>query len=240
MNPLDELQSRLGYRFGDAALLRRALTHRSHGVLHNERLEFLGDAVLNLLVAQMLYADGEADEGRLSYARAALVREETLAELASELQLGAQLQLGQGEQRSGGRRRSSILADALEAVIGTVYLDGGMHAAVALGQRLYAGRLRALDGQVSTKDAKTRLQELLQARRLPVPVYRVCQTSGPQHAQSFAVTCEIPALALCSSGDGASRRAAEQQAAQSMIALFEQCLQAGADAARGEAGGCAP
>ena len=231
MNPPEDLQARLGHVFRDPLLLRRALTHRSHGAHNNERLEFLGDAVLNLVVAQALYAVDEADEGRLSYARAALVRESTLAELAAELDLGRQLQLGEGEQRSGGSRRRSILADALEAVVGAVYLDGGIGAASALVQRLYGTRLRDLDLRSSAKDAKTVLQEMLQGSGLRLPNYRVLQTSGPQHAQCFVVECEVPDLGLRASGQGPSRRAAEQQAAQSVIPLLEQ-RQSGSQEAR--------
>lgn len=217
---VEELQSRLRYRFRDPALLRQALTHRSHGAHNNERLEFLGDAALNLLVASFLYADGQADEGHLSYWRAALVREATLAELAQEAGLGDMLLLGEGEQRSGGRRRHSILADALEALIGAVYLDGGLDAASDLVRRLYGERLTQLDLHASAKDPKTTLQEILQGRHMPLPAYRVQHTSGPAHAQHFVVDCEVAGLGLLSSGEGTSRRAAEQHAAQAMIALL--------------------
>ena len=217
---LEALQSRLGYAFADPALLRQALTHRSYGASNNERLEFLGDSVLNLAVAQLLYAQPLASEGRLSYWRASLVREATLAELALELDLGACLALGEGEARSGGAQRASILADALEAVLGAVLLDGGVDAARQLVERLYMKRLRQLDVQASAKDAKTRLQERLQARRLKVPVYSVLATHGPAHAQAFDVRCEVAELGLRSAGSGASRRAAEQQAAHAMIELL--------------------
>ncbi len=233
VNPLDELQSRLGYRFRDPELLRLALTHRSHGAHNNERLEFLGDAALNLIVAVLLFVDGEADEGHLSYWRAALVREATLAELAREAGLGRQLLLGEGERRSGGERRESILADALEALIGAVFLDGGLDAAGALARRLYGDRLRQLDLHASAKDPKTTLQELLQGRKLQLPAYRVLDTSGPPHAQQFAVLCEVAELGLHSRGQGASRRAAEQQAAQSMIALLREQAPQAARRARG-------
>ena len=230
MSALEQLQARLRYRFRDCALLRQALTHRSHGAENNERLEFLGDAALNLLVASLLYADGEADEGHLSYWRAALVREATLAELAREAGLGELLSLGEGEQRSGGRRRNSILADALEALIGAVYLDGGIDAAGALVRRLYGERLRQMDLRASAKVAKTTLQEILQGRKMQLPGYRVLQTSGPPHAQHFVVQCEVVELGLQSAGEGPSRRTAEQQAAQSMIEL----LRAGALPSRGQ------
>ena len=230
VSSLDDLQSRLQYRFRDPALLRLALTHRSHGASNNERLEFLGDAALNLIVAGELYADGQADEGHLSYWRAALVREATLAELAHELGLGEELLLGEGEQRSGGSRRRSILADALEALIGAVYLDGGIGSCVELVRRLYGARLRELDLHASAKDAKTTLQEILQSRKMHLPAYQVQSTSGPPHAQHFVVRCDVAELGLYSCGQGSSRRAAEQDAAQSMIALLDE--QAPAVAAR--------
>ncbi len=233
VSSLDDLQARLRHRFRDPELLRLALTHRSFGARNNERLEFLGDAALNLIIAAELYADGQADEGHLSYWRAALVREATLAELAHELELGAALVLGDGEQRSGGSRRSSILADALEALIGAVYLDAGIDAATALVRRLYGARLRDLNLHASAKDAKTTLQEILQARRMHLPAYSVCSTSGPPHAQRFVVQCEVVELALRSLGEGPSRRAAEQDAAQSMITLL------GAQAS-GQRGGSGP
>lgn len=215
--PVAQLQDTLHYAFGDPALLRRALTHRSHGASHNERLEFIGDSVLNLAVARMLFDDPDASEGQLSYWRANLVREQTLAEIAREIDLGPSLLLGEGEQRSGGQRRASILADAVEALIGAVYVDGGFDAAQALVARLYAGRIAALDRRASAKDAKTRLQELLQGRRLGLPGYAVVETSGPAHDLRFAVRCEVAALSLSTMGEGSSRRAAEQLAAQAMI-----------------------
>ena len=214
---LAALQSRLGYVFRDPELLRQALTHRSFGATNNERLEFLGDSVLNLAVAALLYDRAPASEGRLSYWRATLVREATLAEVAGELDLGACVALGEGELRSGGAQRASIVADALEAVLGAVFVDGGFAAASALVARLYAQRLSAVDLRASAKDAKTRLQELLQARRMKVPAYTVTATRGPAHAQEFDVQCEVSELALRSSGCGPSRRAAEQQAAQAML-----------------------
>ncbi len=214
---LAALQSRLGYTFRDPELLRQALTHRSFGATNNERLEFLGDSVLNLAVAALLYAQPPASEGRLSYWRATLVREATLADLGAGLDLGACIALGEGELRSGGAQRASIVADALEAVLGAVFVDGGFDAASALVARLYAQRLRAVDLRASAKDAKTRLQELLQARRLKVPAYSVVATRGPAHAQEFDVQCAVAELGLCSAGHGPSRRAAEQQAAQAMI-----------------------
>ncbi len=234
MTSLSELQSRLGYVFSDAALLRQALTHRSHGANNNERLEFIGDSVLNLAVASLLYTDGQADEGHLSYWRASLVREETLALLAAEINLGDVLSLGEGEARSGGATRPSILADALEAVVGAVFLDGGFDAARALAQRLYGARLAGLDLRTSAKDAKTRLQEILQGRKLKVPTYRVIATTGPAHRQSFDVSCEVPELGLRATGSGSSRRAAEQEAAEAMIPLLPRGCASAVD------GGAAP
>ncbi len=222
-----DLQARLHYAFRDPALLLQALTHRSHGARNNERLEFIGDSVLNLAIASLLYGDGHASEGNLSYWRASLVREETLAGLAQELGLGDYLMLGEGEMRSGGSMRPSILADALEAVLGAVFLDGGFAAAHDLAERLFRDRLRSLDTQVSAKDAKTRLQEILQGRKLKVPVYVVMATSGPAHLQHFRVQCEVAELDLRTQGDGGSRRAAEQQAAAQMIELLQSEIASG-------------
>lgn len=219
--PTRALEVALGHVFHDPALLRRALTHRSHGASNNERLEFLGDSVLNLSVARMLYDDEGASEGQLSYWRAGLVREQTLAEIAREIGLGRMLLLGEGEQRSGGARRASILADALEAVIGAVYVDAGFDAARELVVRLWASRVAELDRRASAKDAKTRLQELLQGRRIALPSYAVTETSGPAHDPRFAVRCDVAGLGLSTAGEGGSRRAAEQQAAEAMIARIE-------------------
>lgn len=220
MSSFSNLQVRLQYVFHDSALLRQALTHRSFGATNNERLEFIGDSVLNLAVASLLYDDGEPSEGQLSYLRASLVREETLASLAQELGIGDCIRLGEGELRSGGSTRPSILADALEAVMGAVYLDGGFDVAHKLAERLYQDRLRALDTHASAKDAKTRLQEMLQGRRLKVPVYTVMAISGPAHQQLFQVRCEVAELALQAQGEGGSRRAGEQQAAELMLNLL--------------------
>jgi len=216
-----DLQARLHYVFHDQALLRQALTHRSFGATNNERLEFIGDSVLNLAVASLLYAEGEPSEGQLSYLRASLVREETLASLAQELGIGDCIRLGEGELRSGGSARPSILADALEAVMGAVYLDGGFDAAQELAGRLYRDRLRALDTRASAKDAKTRLQEILQGRKLKVPAYAVTAISGPAHQQLFRVRCEVAELGMQTHGEGSSRRAAEQQAAEHMIVQLQ-------------------
>lgn len=221
MSSYSDLQARLQYAFHDSGLLRQALTHRSFGSSNNERLEFIGDSVLNLAVASLLYADGEPSEGQLSYLRASLVREETLADLAQELGISTCMRLGEGELRSGGNARPSILADALEAVMGAVYLDGGFDAALKLTERLYRDRLSVLDTRASAKDPKTRLQELLQGRRLKVPTYTIMTISGPAHQQLFKVQCEVAELALQTQGEGASRRAAEQQAAENMIGLLQ-------------------
>lgn len=213
------LQRKLGYSFAQVALLQQALTHRSHSAPHNERIEFLGDSVLNCCIALELYQRfGELKEGELSRLRANLVRQETLAELAQELGLGDWLRLGEGELRSGGFRRPSILADALEAVFGAVLLDGGFVAAHGVIRGLYASSLCRLDPLAPGKDAKTLLQELLQARKIPLPQYAVVATQGAAHNQQFQVECQIPQLAIRTTGFGASRRIAEQEAAQLALA----------------------
>jgi ribonuclease-3 len=217
-----ELSDRLGHRFADEALLARALTHRSAGAQHNERLEFLGDAVLQASISALLYERfAGSDEGDLTRVRAHLVREESLARLALALGLPAVLRLSEGEARGGGAQRPSILADALEALIGAVFIDGGYDAAGAVVRRLF-GDLVAHTGVESwRKDAKTELQEWLQARRLPVPSYRIVATRGQAHAQTFDVECAVPALGLAEHGEGRSRRVAEQEAARRMLAALE-------------------
>jgi ribonuclease-3 len=208
------LTDRLGYAFVRPALLDQALTHRSHGAIHNERLEFVGDAVLNCVVAVALYERfPEVPEGDLSRLRAHLVNRETLARLARALDLGALLRFGEGEQKSGGADRASIVADALEAIFGAVFLDGGFDAARDVIRAVLARDLADLDPAALGKDPKTRLQEWLQARRIPVPEYAVVDTAGVAHAQSFTVECRVPSLALVTSGVGPSRRVAEQAAA---------------------------
>jgi ribonuclease-3 len=215
---LDPLQQQLGYRFTNPDLLQQALTHRSAGALNNERLEFLGDAILGFLIAERLYHDHvDADEGSLSRMRAHLVKRETLAKVARELKLGDWLQLGPGELRTGGHSRTSTLADAIEAIIAAVYFDGGMAAASSLIDRLLASRLAIASPERQGKDPKTRLQEWLQGRQYALPVYEVLQVSGEAHDQSFRVVCELPDLQLRSEGDGGSRRKAEQQAAADML-----------------------
>lgn len=214
-----DLQTALGHRFADPRLLQRALTHRSHSQQHNERLEFLGDAVLNLVVSQLLYAhDAQASEGSLSRMRAHLVREESLHALALQLGLPRHLRLSEGEAKGGGAQRASILADALEALIGAVHLDAGFAAAAALVERLFAPLVREdSSAERWAKDAKTALQEWLQGRRHPLPVYRIVATQGQAHAQTFEVECSVAALAVQAQGTGASRRAAEQQAAAQLL-----------------------
>ena len=215
----DGLRDRLDYEFRDPDLLREALTHRSFGVPHNERLEFVGDAVLNCAVALMLFERFPAtQEGELSRARANLVNRDTLAQLARRIDLGAHVRLGEGEQKSGGADRASIIADALEAVLGAVFLDGGFPAARSVIDRIYADLLRSADPTTLGKDPKTRLQEWLQARRHPVPEYAVVATSGEAHAQLFEVDCRIPSLSVVTHGSGPSRRAAEQEAAAAALA----------------------
>ncbi len=218
-----DLQIRLGYAFRDVNLLQRAMTHRSFGADHNERLEFLGDSVLNLVVAHLLFDRlANMPEGDLSRVRANLVKQETLHQLALHLELPGRMRLGEGELKSGGTRRASILADALEALIGAVYLDGGFDAAQALVQRLFAKVEIRPDMEAAEKDPKTQLQEWLQGRKLPLPRYTVIGTSGAAHRQTFEVACEVPDLKKHERGTGASRRAAEQAAAAALLAILTQ------------------
>ena len=212
--PPAALAVRLGHTFARSELLLQALTHRSYGAVHNERLEFIGDAVLNCAVAAILYQRfPQVPEGDLSRIRAHLVKRDTLARIARSLDLGAALRFGEGEHKSGGADRASIVADALEALFGAVFLDGGFDAARAVIEGVYRGELSGLTPATLGKDPKTRLQEWLQARRLPVPDYAVVETAGEAHAQSFTVLCRVPALGIAVSGTGPSRRAAEQAAA---------------------------
>ncbi len=208
----------VGHRFADPALLRQALRHRSVGASNNERLEFLGDALVNLIVAEALHARWpKADEGQLTRARASLVRESTLAELARRLDLGSMLELGPGELKSGGHRRDSILADALEAVVGAIHLDAGFEACKA---RVLTWFLPLIDelpiGKVE-KDAKTRLQELLQSRQSARPDYYLIEAEGEEHARVFRVGCRIPEPPLEAEGQGSSLRSAEQAAAAAVL-----------------------
>jgi ribonuclease-3 len=210
-----ELLTRLGYQFSDPGLLRQALTHRSHGGPHNERLEFLGDAVLNCTVASMLYERfPRLAEGDLSRLRANLVNQETLSRIAASMDLGGQLRLGEGELKSGGFRRPSILADGLEAILGAIFLDSGFDDAAEVIGRIYLPLLEELDTGAPGKDAKTLLQEHLQGRRLALPQYNVVSVSGEAHEQQFQVECVVPDLDIRTLGEGSSRRAAEQGAAR--------------------------
>jgi len=212
------LREAIGYEPHDAALFSAALTHRSAAGPNNERLEFLGDAVLNLVVADLLYESfPHASEGDLSRLRARLVSREPLAEVAAQLRLGEVLQLGSGELKSGGFRRQSILADALEAVCGALFLDAGLGAAKPVIARLLGARIAALPDPATLKDAKTRLQEYLQARSLTLPHYQVERIEGEPHAQTFRVSCEVASLGRRVHGGGSSRRRAEQQAAERML-----------------------
>lgn len=212
------LQQRLQHHFANAEHLSRALTHRSFSADHNERLEFLGDAVLNLSVADLLYEQlSQLPEGDLSRVRANLVKQDTLHQLSVQLGLPDLVRLGEGEMRSGGKKRPSILADALEAVIGAVYLDGGYGASQALVRRLFrAVEINPTMAAIG-KDPKTELQEWLQGRKMRLPVYRVVGTLGAAHQQSFDVECEIAAMNLSERGIGGSRRAGEQAAAAAML-----------------------
>lgn len=216
------LQRRLQHPFANAALLRRALTHRSFSADHNERLEFLGDAVLNLSVADLLYERLQLlPEGDLSRVRANLVKQDTLHQLSVELGLSAYIRLGEGEVRSGGTKRPSILADALEAVIGAVYLDGGYAAAQALVRRLFdAVEINPTMAAIG-KDPKTELQEWLQGRRMQLPNYKVVATLGAAHQQTFDVECEVAEYGIFERGIGGSRRAGEQAAAAAMLTTLK-------------------
>lgn len=212
----------LGCRVGNEALLAEALTHRSAQGDNNERLEYLGDAVLSFIVAEMLFhAHRSATEGELSRYRASLVSGETLGAIALDLGLGEHIRLGEGELKSGGFRRASILADALEAVIGAVYLDLGIDAARDAVKRLLADRLLALPSAAELKDPKTRLQERLQGRGIPLPAYEVAEVSGEPHAQRFVVRCRVESLDLMAEAEGTSRRRAEQEAASRVLEQLE-------------------
>jgi ribonuclease-3 len=215
---LPELEARLRYQFRNAELLRQAMTHRSHSATHNERLEFLGDSVLNCVVAALLYQRfSTLDEGDLSRVRANLVKQQSLYEIAGALGIAEFLNLGEGELRSGGFRRPSILADTLEAIFGAVYVDAGFDAAQGVIRRLYDPILDHIDPQTLGKDAKTLLQEYLQGHKIALPVYTVVATLGAAHNQQFEVECAVPKLDIKVFGNGASRRAAEQAAAKKAL-----------------------
>jgi ribonuclease III len=219
---VQQLQKRLQHEFRQSALLTQALTHRSHSADHNERLEFLGDSVLNLAVSGMLYqALGSLQEGELSRVRANLVKQDTLHKIAQELHLGSLIQLGEGELRSGGNKRPSILADGLEAVIGAVYLDAGFEKAAALVHRLFDKVEINPEMSAAAKDAKTELQELLQGKKLKLPAYNVMSITGAAHRQTFEVQCMIEQMQREARGFGSSRRAAEQEAAAAMLKLLK-------------------
>ena len=211
----------LGYAFGDEDLLQQALTHRSASANHNERLEFLGDAVLGMAVAHAVYIRRpDGPEGDLTRLRAMLVRRETLADIARDIELGSQISVGPGENRSGGSELSSVLANALEAIIGAIFLDGGYPAAEAAIGRVYASRLSVLPDSESLKDPKTRLQERLQADQIAPPDYSLSFVTGPSHAQIFEVACRVASLELEATGTGTSRRRAEQDAAARLLDLL--------------------
>lgn len=217
------LEAALGHRFGRPELLRQALTHRSFGSPNNERLEFLGDSILNCVIAAALFNHFTAlKEGELSRLRASLVRQESLAEIARNLSLGDFLNLGEGELKSGGAARPSILADALEALFGAIHIDAGFDATRNVIEHLYGPALARIDPSDTGKDPKTALQEVLQGRHLPLPRYELLATHGEAHAQEFEVECSIPDLRIRSTGKGGSRRIAEQQAAQRAMADIKQ------------------
>jgi ribonuclease III len=212
---LDSLASRLGYQFKNAALLAQALTHRSFASNNNERLEFLGDGALNFIIANQLYNRfNKLPEGDLSRLRAQLVKESTLCEIAISLNVGESLKLGEGEMKSAGWKRPSILADALEAIVGAVYIDGGHLAAEALVLQLFSEKISQIDPKIIDKDAKSQLQEYLQAKKIALPDYNVVLIEGEAHAQTFKISCNIQKLNINTVGEGTSRRNAEQQAAQ--------------------------
>ena len=220
---LDKLiKNGISYQFNNLALLMQALTHRSFSGNNNERLEFLGDSVLNFIIAHQLYLRfPKLPEGDLSRLRAQLVKESSLAEIAFALNLGDQLKLGEGELKSAGWRRPSILADALEAIIGAVYSDGGFLNAEQLVLKLYAEKLENIDPKIIDKDAKSQLQEYLQGKKIELPEYTVIAIDGEAHAQTFKMQCVIAKLNIISIGEGSSRRIAEQQAAQSALELIQ-------------------
>jgi ribonuclease-3 len=230
---LTALEERLGYRFASPALLEQAVTHRSHGAVHNERLEFLGDAVLNCTIAQLLYQRyARLNEGDLSRLRANLVKQSSLAEIAERIDLSDFLRLGEGEMKSGGFRRPSILADTMEAIFGAVLVDGGFEAGSGVIARLFEPVLKHVDPKTLGKDSKTLLQEYLQGKRLPLPVYTVVETRGAAHNQEFEVECSIPKLEISVRGNGRSRRAAEQTAAKLALEQAHAALSAARRAKR--------
>ena len=215
------LKQTLDYEFQDADLLTRALTHRSSPGRNNERLEFLGDSVLQLVVSELVFGEKlDAREGRLSRLRSLLVKDTTLCDVATDLGLGEHLILGSGERKTGGHRRASILADALEAIFGAVYLDSGFDAARAVIHAAFGDRLQTLPDEGELRDPKSRLQEYLQGRQLGLPVYTMDKVSGKAHQQFFEVSCRIDEPAVCTNGSGTTRRDAEQDAAAAMLAAI--------------------
>ena len=217
-SPIDKLERKIGYHFNDADLIHLALTHRSAAGKHNERLEFLGDSILSFVIADDLYHRfPKVNEGGMSRMRATLVRGHTLAELGREFELGDYLKLGPGELKSGGFRRDSILADAVEAIIGAVYLDSDTEVVRRIILSWYQSRLEYIQPGVSQKDPKTRLQEFLQGRRNPLPIYTVTNIKGEAHNQEFTVECEVAGVDKPVIGKGTSRRKAEQAAAEAAL-----------------------
>ena len=220
---LDSLVKRIDYPFNTPALLTQALTHRSFSGNNNERLEFLGDGALNFIIANQLYLRfAKLPEGDLSRLRAQLVKESTLAEIAFSLNIGESLKLGEGELKSAGWRRPSILADALEAIVGAVYIDGGYVAAEALVIKLFEDRLSHIDPKIIDKDAKSQLQEYLQGKKIELPDYKLVSIEGEAHEQTFKMECVIEKLNITTIGEGSSRRVAEQQAAQLALEAIKQ------------------
>jgi ribonuclease-3 len=212
------LYEALGYRFNDLSLLEQALTHRSADKQHNERLEYLGDAVLGMCIAEVLYRKfPKQPEGKLTRMRSNLVKGHTLSAIARELSLGQFIRLGSGEMKSGGHRRDSILADAVEALLGAIYLESGLPAASAAIERLFSSRIAQLDPNIQIKDNKTQLQEYLQSRQIELPNYEVISISGKDHAQTFKVRCSVETLDLSETALGKSRRIAEQEAAKTIL-----------------------
>ncbi|MFT2092987.1 ribonuclease III [Paraglaciecola sp. 2405UD69-4] len=218
VDPYLPLYKRLNYTFAEPANLTLALTHRSANKIHNERLEFLGDAILGMVIGKALYLRFPTQpEGKLTRMRSSLVKGDTLAEVAREFELGDLLLLGPGELKSGGFRRDSILADAVEAIIGAIYLEAGMDKCEALVLEWFAHRINALDPDAVSKDDKTRLQEYLQGNKLPLPLYEVTDVKGKSHDQTFYVECKVEGLQQSVLGRGNSRRRAEQQAAKKVL-----------------------
>lgn len=219
--PAERLEKALGYSFLERQRLKQALTHRSYSSVHNERIEFVGDGILNALIARTLFLTfPQMPEGELSRTRASLVCQDSLAQVASQLNLGEFLSLGEGELKSGGHKRPSILADALEAVLGAIWLDGGFAAVENVVERLFAERIATIDPNAGTKDAKTALQEWLQARKYPLPTYVILRQEGESPDQIFEVSCAVADDVICTRAEGPSRRAAEQLAAGEALRLL--------------------